>query len=78
MMNHVLGWILPAAIVLSVAMFGCDRQPPQPKALKEPPHAPETAVGEMTIRAIEKAKGVEPTLGQAAEHTADVLKDAAP
>lgn len=66
------------ACPLLVFLAACDREPPKPKAVQGPPAAPETAVGEMSIQAIEKAKGVERTLDQAAGRTADRVKEAAP
>lgn len=63
---------------LLLSLMACDREPPKPKAVQGLPAASETAVGEMSIRAIEKAKGVEETLGHAAGRTADKVNEAAP
>lgn len=70
-------------VVLVSSLFlmsaaACDREPPKPKVVQDPPTVSGTAVGEAAIRAIEKAKGVEKTLGQAAERTENGLKSATP
>jgi len=65
----VLGFSL--SVVSLVGLNGCDRQGPPPKAVKEPPQVPDTAVGGMARRAIDKVKGVETTLGEADNRTAE-------
>ena len=57
---------------------GCDRQVPPPKAVKELPQVPDTAVGGMARSAIDKAKGVETTLGEAGNRTAETSKEGSP
>jgi hypothetical protein len=61
-----------------VGLNGCDRQVPPPKAVQEPPPVPETAVGGMARSAIDKAKGVETTLGEAGNRTAETGKAGLP
>jgi hypothetical protein len=67
---------------LSVASLmglnGCDRQDPPPKAVKELPQLPDTAVGGMGRSAIDKAKGVETTLGEEGNRTAETSKEGTP
>ena len=80
-MEHGLVGSLRLILVASlffVSAGACDREPPKPKVVQDPPFVPGTAVGEVTIRAIEKARGVEQTLGQVAERTTEALKGAAP
>ncbi|MEY4706052.1 MAG: hypothetical protein RL042_2257 [Nitrospirota bacterium] len=64
--------------VSSMGLSGCDRQIPPPKAVKELPAPPETAVGEMALGAIGKAKGAETMLGEAGKRTAETVKEGAP
>lgn len=54
---------------------GCNRQDSPPKAVKEPLQDPDTAVGGMTRSAIDKAKGVETTSGEAGNRTAETSKE---
>lgn len=49
-----------------MGLNGCNRQDPPPNAVKELPQVPDTAVGGMARSAIDKAKGVETTLGRQA------------
>lgn len=72
---------LPAVFLVAwsaTGLCGCDRQVPPPKAVKELPQPPETVVGGMARSAIEKAKGVEATLGEASSRAADTGKEAVP
>lgn len=69
--------VLVASLFL-ISVVGCDREPPKPKVIQDRSRIPETAAGEIAIRAIEKAKGLENTLGQAADRTTDTLKGATP
>jgi hypothetical protein len=61
-----------------MGLNGCDRQDPHPKAVKELPQLPETAVGGMARSAIDKAKGIETTLGEAGNRTAEASKEGTP
>ncbi len=71
MMKQLISVLVIALSVVSLmGLNGCDRQVPPPKAVQERPQVPETAVGEMAGSALEKAKGVETTLGDAANRTA--------
>jgi len=54
---------------------GYQRQDSRPKAVKEPPQDPDTAVGWMTRSAIDKAKGVETMMGEAGNRTAETRKE---
>jgi len=63
---------------VAVGLNGCDRQGPPPKAVKKPPQVLDTAVGETAKRAIDKAKGVETTLGEADNRTAEASKEGTP
>lgn len=56
----------------------CGRQDPPPKAAKELPQLPDTAVGGMARSAINKAEGVETTLGEAGDRTAKTSKEGTP
>ena len=64
--------VLFLSVELSIGLNGCDRQVPPTNAVKEPPHVPDTAVGGMARSAIDKAKGVERTLGEADNRTVPV------
>ncbi len=66
--------VFSLSVVSLVGLNGCDRQVPPPKAVQEPPQVPETAVGGMARSAIDKAKGVETTLGEAGNRTAETGK----
>ena len=55
--------VIALSVVSLMGLNGCDRQVPPPKAVQELPQVPETAVGKSAGSAIEKAKGVEKTLG---------------
>lgn len=61
-----------------VGLNGCDRQDPPTKAVKELAQAPDTTVGGMARSAIDKAKGVETTLGEAGNRTAETSKEGTP
>jgi hypothetical protein len=61
-----------------VGLNGCNRQDPPPKVGKGLPQVPDTAVGGMARDAIDKAKGVETTLGEAANRTAETSKEGPP
>ena len=62
--------IVSLSVVSLFSLNGC-RQDPLPKVVKELPQLPETAAGGMVRSAIEKAKGVETTLGEAGQRTAE-------
>jgi len=64
--------------VLLMGLTGCDRQDPPPKVMKELPQLPDTAVGGMARSAIDKAKGVETTLGEEGNRTAESSKERTP
>jgi len=66
------------SVVSLMGLAGCDRQDPPPKAVKELPQLPDTAVGGMARSAIDKAKGVETTLGEAGNRTAETSKEGTP
>ena len=66
------------SVVSLMGLNGCDRQAPPPKAVRESPQVLDTAVGGMAGSAIEKAKGVETTLGEAGNRTAETTKEGAP
>ena len=65
-------------VVSLMGLKGCDRQAPLPKAVKELPQVPDTAVGEMARSVIYKAKEVETTLEEAGNRTAETSKDGTP
>ena len=65
-------------VVPLMGLNGCDRQVPPPKAVKEPPQVLGTTVGGMARSAIGKAKGVEATLGEAGNRTAETSKEGMP
>ena len=67
--------VFSLSVVSLIGLNGCNRQDPLPKAVKEPPQVPDTAVGGMTRSAIDKAKGVETTLGEAGNRTAETSKE---
>jgi hypothetical protein len=64
--------------VLLMGLNGCDRQDLPSKAVKELPQLPDTVVGGMARSAIDKAKGVETTLGEAGNRTAEASKERTP
>ena len=70
--------VLFLSVELSIGLNGCDRQVPPPKSVKELPQVPDTAVGGIARSSIEKAKGVEATLGEAGNRTAETTKEGAP
>ena len=63
------------SIVSLKSLNGCDRQDLPPKTLKEIPQLPETAVGGMARSAIDKAKGVETTIGEAGNRIVETSKE---
>ena len=63
------------SVVVLIGLDGCNRQDSPPKAVKEPLQDPDTAVGGMTRSAIDKAKGVETTSGEAGNRTAKTSKE---
>ena len=67
--------VFSLSVVSLIGLNGCNRQDPLPKAVKEPPQVPDTAVGGMTRSAIDKAEGVETTLGEAGNRTAETSKE---
>ena len=79
MMKLSISVLVFSLLVLSLlGLNGCNRQDPPPKAVKELPQVPDTAVGGMARSAIDKAKGVEATLGEADNRTAETSKEATP
>jgi hypothetical protein len=70
--------VFSLSVVSLMGLNGCDRQVPPPKAVKELPQIPDTAVGGMARSAIDKAKGVETTLGEAGNRTAETSKEGSP
>jgi len=70
--------VFSLSAVSLMGLNGCDRQVPPPKAVKELPQVPDTAVGGMARSAIDKAKGVETTLGEAGNRTAETSKEGSP
>jgi hypothetical protein len=70
--------VFSLSVVSLMGLNGCNRQAPPPKAVKEPPQVHDTAVGGMARSAINKAKGVEATLGEAGNRTAETSKEGTP
>ena len=70
--------VFSLSVVSLIGLNGCNRQDPLPKAVKEPPQVPDTAVGGMTRSAIDKAKGVKTTLEEAGNRTAEISKEGTP
>lgn len=70
--------IFSLLVVSLMGLNGCDRQDPAPKAVKEPPQSPDTAIGGLARSTIDKAKGVETTLGEAGDRTAETIKEGTP
>ena len=70
--------VFSLSVVSLMGLNGCDRQVPPPKAVKELPQVPDTAVGEMARSVIDKAKGVETTLEEAGNRTAETTKEGTP
>lgn len=70
--------VFSLSVMSLISLNGCDRQDPPPKAVKELPQLPETAVGGMARSAIDKAKGVETTLGEAGNRIAETSKEGPP
>ncbi len=70
--------VFSLSVVLPMGLNGCDRQAPPPKAVKELPQTPDTAVGGNARSAIDKAKGVETMLGEAGNRTAETTKEGMP
>ena len=70
--------VFSLSMVSLIGLNGCNRQDPPPKAVKELPQFPDTVVGGMARRAIDKATGVETTLGEAGNRTAETSKEGTP
>ena len=70
--------VFSLSVVSLIGLNGCNRQDPSQKVVKEPAQIPDTAVGGMAGSAIDKAKGVEATLGVAGNRTAETTKEGAP
>ena len=70
--------VFSLSVVSMMGLNGCNRQDLPPKAVKELPQAHDTAIGGMAESAIDKAKGVETTLGEAGNRTAETSKEGAP
>lgn len=70
--------VFSLSVVSLMGLNGCDRQVSSPKAVKELPQVFDTAVGGMARSTIEKAKGVEATLGEAGNRTAETSKEGTP
>jgi hypothetical protein len=66
------------SVVSLITLNGCDRQDPQPKALKGLSQLPKTAAGGMARSAIDKAKGVETTIGEADNRIVETSKEGPP
>ena len=62
--------IVSLSVMSLFSLKGC-RQDPLPKAVNELLQLPETAADGMARSAIERAKGVETTLGEAGQRTAE-------
>ena len=79
MMNLSLSVLVFSLSVVSLmGLNGCSRQDPPPNAVKELRQVRDTAVGGMARSAIDKAKGVETTLGEAGNRTAVTSKEGTP
>ena len=65
-------------VVSLMGLNGCNRQDHSPKAVKELPQVSDTPVGAMAGSAIDKAKGVETTLGEAGNRTVETSKEGTP
>jgi hypothetical protein len=70
--------VFSLSVVSLIGLNGCNRQDPPPKVGKELPQVPDTAVGGMARGAIDKAKGVETTLGEVGNRTAETSKEGLP
>jgi len=70
--------VFSLSVVSLIGFNGCNRQNPPPKVGKELPQVPDTAVGGMAKGAIDKAKGVETTLGEVGNRTAETSKEGLP
>ena len=69
-MRPVMMWL---ALLSSMWMsLGCNQQPATPPEARQQ-GGPETAIGEVSQTAIDKAKGVEGTLQQSADRTAETV-----
>ena len=72
----VLAIFLP--VFSPIGLLGCDRQAPPSKAVKELPQVPDPAMGGMAGSAMDKAKGVETTIGEASNRIAENSKEGTP
>jgi len=70
--------VLSFTVISLIGLFGCDRQVSPPKAIEELPQVSDTVVGGVARSAIDKAKGVETTLGQAGNRVAESSKEGTP
>ena len=79
MMKQSISVLVFSLLMVSLmGLNGCNRQDPPPKAVKKLPQVSDTAVGGMARSAIDKAKGVETTLGEAGNRTAETSKEGTP
>jgi len=67
--------VFSLSMLVSLDLSGCDRQVPPPKSSQEIPPA-DIPVVSNGRRALDKAKGVETTLGEAGNRTAETSKEA--
>jgi hypothetical protein len=70
--------VFSLSVVPLIGLNGCNRQDPPPKVGRELPQVSDTAVGGMARGAMDKAKGVEKTLGEAGNRTAETSKEGPP
>jgi hypothetical protein len=70
--------VISFVVISLIGLFGCERQVPPPKAIKELPQVSDTAVDGIARSAIDKAKGVETTLGQAGNRVAESSQEGTP
>ena len=70
--------VFSLSMVSLIGLNGCNRQDPPLKAVKKPPQVLDIAVGGMARSAIDRAKQVETTLGDAGNWTAETSKEGPP
>ncbi len=79
MLNRLMFILVLSLSVMSViGLDGCERKVSPSQAVKGLPQVPDTAVGGTARSAIDKAKGVETTLGEAGNRIAEISREEMP
>lgn len=81
MKRWIVPWLVLVSLIIVVMLSGCQRETPTEKAQPPQPASTVDRAAQQAVDAIktpmDKARGVEGTLDQAAERTADKVREAA-